>query len=231
MNDVFSLARAARSRLVRLLPAGLRPAGRRLAGLRPAGRRLAGLWLASTLLLGGCAGLVTQNPASTLEPVNAVEAEGAERLMLQGYDLVAYFTEGRAVPGVAAHQSVYEKVAFRFASAEHEAMFERAPTKHLPQFGGFCASGMVYAIPSGGDPTVWRLIDGRLYVFGGQGPKEAFELDLPGNLKLAHHYWDTEVAGRNSVLQRIYRLVFRVPHFASSEELARRVAQAKAAGK
>lgn len=205
---LLSLARAARARLPRVLLAA---------------------WL---LALGGCAGLVVQNPGGALEPVNAVEAEGAERLMLQGYDLVAYFAQGRVQPGLAAHQSVYENVAFRFASAEHKAMFERAPTKYLPQFGGFCASGMVYAIPSGGDPRVWRIIDDKLYIFGGQGPKEAFELDLAGNLKLAHHYWDTEVAGRNSVLQRAYRLVFRVPHFASSEDLARRVAAAKAgAGK
>lgn len=192
---------------------------------------LTAMLLALALGLQGCAGFIVQNPDSPLKPVNAAEAPGAGRLLLQGYDLVAYFVDGRATPGVAAHQSTYEGVDFRFASAEHKAMFDRDPARYLPQFGGFCANGMVYAIPSGGDPRTWSLIDGKLYVFGGQGSKDAFELDLPGNLKLAHHYWDTEAAGRNSVLQRAYRLVWRVPHYKSSEEIARLVAQAKARGK
>ena len=52
---------------------------------------------------------------------------------------------------------------------------------------------------------------------------------VPGNLALANTYWSTEVAGSNSFWQRTKRLIFRVPHYASGEELARRVAAARAA--
>ena len=83
-------------------------------------------------------------------------------------------------------------------------------------------------IPWGGDADTWQIIDGKLYIFGGQGSKDAFELDVAGNLALADKYWDDEVDGSNSFFQRTKRLVFRVPHYKSGEELAEQVAAAKA---
>ena len=188
--------------------------------------------LASTglllLALGGCSAMLAQNPSGALKPVNAV-ADGADaRVMLKGADVVAYFTEARYAQGQPQIKSDYEGVTFRFASAANKALFDAAPQKYQPQFGGYCADGVVYAIPWGGDADTWRMIDGKLYIFGGQGSKDAFELDVPGNLKLAHQYWDAEIAGGNSFVQRAKRLVFRVPHYKSGEELARRVAEAKA---
>jgi len=117
---------------------------------------------------------------------------------------------------------------FRFASAEHKAAFDAAPQKYLPQYGGFCTNGIVYAIPWGGDADTWRMIDGKLYIFGGRGSQEAFELDVPGNMKLAEKYWAEEVSGSNSFWQRSKRLVFKVPHYKSGDELAKAVADAKA---
>ena len=107
-------------------------------------------------------------------------------------------------------------------------MFDAKPQQYLPQYGGFCANGIVYGIPWGGDADTWRLQDGKLYIFGGQGSKDAFELDLPRNTALADQYWRDEVAGSNSFVQRSWRLVMRVPHYKNGEELARDVAAAKA---
>jgi hypothetical protein len=194
-------------------------------GLR---RAVVAAGLAGTLVLTGCSALVAQNPSGALRPVNAVADGAEERLMLKGADVVAYFTQGRYVPGVPAHRSVHEGVAFRFASAGHKALFDAAPQKYLPQFGGYCTNGIVYAIPWGGDADSWRLIDGKLYIFGGAASRDAFELDVPGNLKLAQKYWADEVAGSNSFVQRSKRLVWRVPQYRSGEELARDVAQARA---
>jgi len=99
----------------------------------------------------------------------------------------------------------------------------------MPQFGGYCANGIAYAIPWGGDADTWKIIDGKLYIFGGQGSKDAFALDEKKNLALAEAYWKDEVAGSHSFIQRSKRLIFRVPHYQSGEELARAVANAKAA--
>ncbi|MFM2112351.1 MAG: hypothetical protein RLZZ271_1011, partial [Pseudomonadota bacterium] len=94
-----------------------------------------------------------------------------------------------------------------------------------------CANGIVYGIPWGGDADAWKIINGKLYIFGGKASQEGFELDEKANLALANQYWASEVAGSNSFIQRAKRLVLRVPHYKSGEELARLVAQSRAAGR
>lgn len=190
--------------------------------------RLAAIGVLATAGLAGCSSMSAQNPSGALRPVNAAADNADERVMLKGADVVAYFTQNRYMPGTPQFRSVHEGVAFRFASAEHKALFDANPGRYLPQFGGYCANGIVYAIPWGGDADRWRIIDGKLYIFGGQGSKDAFELDIPGNIKLAEQYWTTEVAGAHSFWQRSKRLVFRVPHYQSGEELEKRVAEARA---
>jgi hypothetical protein len=184
--------------------------------------------VAFAAFLAGCAPLVTQSPGEGLSPVNAV-ADGPDRhLMLFGYDVVSYFTEGHEKPGLPAIKTVYKDVTFRFASPEHKALFDATPGKYIPQFGGYCSNGIVYGIPWGGDVDHWKIIDGKLYMFGGQGSYDAFMLDVPRNMVLANKYWDEEVKGSNAFIQRTWRLVFRVPHYKTGKELAEEVARAKA---
>lgn len=190
------------------------------------GRRTAVL-LAAALAASGCSPLVTQSPNEGMRPVNVQAGDNGARLMLGGHDVVAYFAEGRHRMGDPAITSVYKGVTFRFATPEHKARFDRDPAAHLPQYGGYCANGIVYAIPWGGDADSWRIVDGKLYIFGGAGSKAAFELDVPGNIRLADGYWKDEVAGSNAFLQRTRRLVAKVPHYKSGEELAALVAAAR----
>ncbi len=178
-------------------------------------------------LLGGCSAITAQNPSSALKPVNAVADGGDDHVMLKGADVTAYFTQGRYVQGSSQIKSVYEGVTFRFASAQTKALFDANPKKYLPEYGGYCANGIVYAIPWGGDADSFKMIDGKLYMFGGQGSRDGFDLDVAGNLKLADKYWADEVAGNNSWFQRYKRLVFRVAHYKSGGELAKMVADTK----
>ncbi len=190
-------------------------------------RILTALALSSALILGGCAAINAQNPSGNLRPVNAHVVGEQSTVMLKGHDVVSYFTTGKHAQGDAKFASTYENVNFYFASAEHKALFDKEPTKYIPQFGGYCANGVVYGIPWGGDADTWRIEGGKLYIFGGRQSKDAFELDVPGNLKLAQKYWDEEIKGNNSFIQRSKRIVFKVPHYKSGEELAKMVAAAK----
>jgi YHS domain-containing protein len=183
--------------------------------------------LASVVLFTGCAAITAQNPGGKLTPVNAHAVEGSSRVMLKGHDVVAYFTQGKHAMGSAQFASVYEGITFQFASAEHKALFDKEPAKYQPQYGGYCANGIVYGIPWGGDADSWRMIDGKLYIFGGAGSRDGFFLDTPGNIKLADKYWAEEVSGSNSFWQRTKRLTFRVTHYKSGSELAAAVAASK----
>lgn len=178
--------------------------------------------------LAGCGPIKVQNPSSSLKPVNAVADATDSRVMLKGADVVAYFTQSKYVQGDVNFKSDFEGVTFRFSSAENKALFDKEPKKYLPEYGGYCANGIAYGIPWGGDADTWKMINGKLYIFGGQESKEGFEIDEARYLQLADKYWKEEIAGNNSFLQRSKRLVFKVPHYKTGEEVAKEVAAARA---
>jgi YHS domain-containing protein len=178
----------------------------------------------SMVALSGCGAIVAQNPSGNYKPVNAAVGSPEERLFLQGADVTAYFTQGAYVQGSAQFRSTYEGVNFRFASAQSKALFDQSPAQYLPQYGGYCANGVMFGIPWGGNADSWKIADGKLYIFGGQASKDAFLLEEKRHIALADQYWAEEVQGGNSFLQRAKRLIFRVPHYQSGAEQARRVA-------
>jgi YHS domain-containing protein len=154
-------------------------------------------------------------------PMRTTSDATTSNLMLMGYDAVAYFTDNDAVKGDPAIHAEHLGVTWRFASEQHRSLFLAAPEKYMPQFGGYCANGINYAVPwgAGGGPNTWRIYRGKLYVFGGQGARDHFEMDTERNLELAHRYWNDEVAGSNALLTRLKRLVFRVPHYKTDKML------------
>lgn len=165
--------------------------------------------LAFLLLLSGCGSM------------NVVSDGADSRLMLKGYDPVAYFTDGKPVPGRPDIKAEHQGVTYRFASEDHRRLFLANAAKYVPQYGGWCSNGLVYAIPLGGEPTNFKIIDGKLYLFGGSRSKIYFEMDQEKNLKLADHYWETEVKDSNWRMQSWKRVWFsRVPHYKTNKELA-----------
>ncbi len=194
-------------------------------------RRLAAvIALGALTTLMGCAAINAQNPSGALKPVNAHVVDDVSPVMLKGHDVVSYFTQNKHAMGDAKFASQYEGVTFRFANAEHKALFDKEPAKYIPQYGGYCANGIVYGIPWGGDADTWMIQNGKLYIFGGQGSKDGFEVDVPANMALAEKYWAEEVKGNNSFVQRTKRLMFKVPHYKSGDDIAKLVAAKKAKG-
>jgi YHS domain-containing protein len=195
-------------------------------------RTFKALLLTAALALSACAPLITQSPNEGWRPVNVKPAPEAGRLLIDGYDVVAFFTENKARPGSAAIRSDYKGVSLYFVSAENKSKFDADPQAYLPQYGGYCANGIVYGIPWGGDGNSYRIFNGKLYMFGGIGSVKGFELDVPGNIALADKYWKEEVEGSNAFLQRVKRSAFaRVPHYRTGPELAALVAEKERAGK
>jgi enamine deaminase RidA (YjgF/YER057c/UK114 family) len=89
------------------------------------------------------------------------------RLSIGGYDPVAYFTEGRPVPGKPDYEYVWHKLRWHFASSEHREMFSRDPEHYAPQYDGYCAMGAALgaaAHKDTPDPFAWTIVDGKLYL-------------------------------------------------------------------
>ena len=163
--------------------------------------------------------VATLGACASTGPTNSI-TDGADGVvMLKGHDPVTYFTIGKHTLGNPGIKAVHEGATYRFASEENKAMFNKEPGKYVPQYGGFCANGIVYGIPWGGDPDTWKIIDGKLYIFGGASSRNYFLMDEKKNIQLADQYWADEIKGSNAFVRRYYRLVARVAHYKTGAQL------------
>jgi YHS domain-containing protein len=89
-----------------------------------------------------------------------------DNLAIQGFDPVAYFTQGKAVKGSKDNAVYYQGVTYYFSSAVNKEAFKKEPAKYEPQYGGWCA----YAMGAKGekvnvDPKTFKVLNGKLYLF------------------------------------------------------------------
>jgi YHS domain-containing protein len=116
-------------------------------------------------------------------------------LAMQGYDPVAYFTQGEPTKGDYRISSVYNDATYRFANEEHKAAFEADPEAYLPQYGGYCAFGAAMGFKFDGDPEYWKIVDGELFLNLSKDIQVRWEEDIPGLVERADTNW-TNIADK-----------------------------------
>jgi YHS domain-containing protein len=103
----------------------------------------------------------------------AVNTGGSGDVAIMGYDPVAYFTESHAVKGSPEFRHEWLGAVWHFASAENRDAFAANPISYAPQYGGLCARSVAHnKITVDIDPTLWRVLDGKLYLFSGRAGLE-----------------------------------------------------------
>jgi YHS domain-containing protein len=117
------------------------------------------------------------------------QATDVPRVALKGYDVVAYFTGSKAQPGSVNFRTDFDGMRYQFSSAENKAAFSADPDRYLPQFGGFCAMGISKGKKFESDPTLWKIIDDKLYVFSSPIALEATGKD-PEIMARARLQWE-----------------------------------------
>jgi YHS domain-containing protein len=130
-------------------------------------------------------GLSLAGPALALDPVYS----NWRGLALSGYDPVAYFTDGKPVPGSASFTLEWMGATWRFASAEHRDAFTANPLLYAPQYGGYCAWAVSQDRTASSDPEAWRIVDGKLYLNYSRDVQKQWETDVPGNIRKADTNW------------------------------------------
>ena len=90
----------------------------------------------------------------------------SDNVSIQGYDVVAYFTQNEALRGSKKFSSQYEGVNYWFRSADNKKKFEENPRKYAPQYGGWCAFAMgAKNAKVASDPQTFKVYNGKLYLF------------------------------------------------------------------
>ena len=100
-------------------------------------------------------------------------------LAIDGYCPVSYHTLNKAVLGGASFASTYKGFTYRLADAETKARFDADPQKYVPQLGGLCttALGGPYGNRFSADPTVFRIHEGKLYLYSSERAARSFDKD------------------------------------------------------
>ena len=106
-----------------------------------------------------------------------------------GYDPVAYFTQGKPVMGNPSIALNHGGAQWHFSTTENRDAFKADPERYAPQFGGYCAWAVSQGYTAKGEPEVWKIVDGKLYLNYSSGVQQTWEGDIPGNIQRADANW------------------------------------------
>ena len=112
-------------------------------------------------------------------------------LAVQGYDVVAYFTQDKPVKGESAFQYEHDGGIYHFSNAANRDVFASDPEKYVPAYGGYCAYGVVQGSKVPIEPDKFTIVDGKLYLNYNASVQSTWEKDIPGYITKADKNWTT----------------------------------------
>lgn len=140
------------------------------------------------VVLGTGVAVSKQEPAISGKPLDhAVNA--SEGVAIHGYDPVAYIEDHEAAPGSPEFSANWQGVEWWFTSARNRARFLQDPAGYAPQYGGFEAYGVALGKSYDVDPTVFDVIDGRLYLHRNERVRELWQRNPEGYITEADETW------------------------------------------
>lgn len=116
-------------------------------------------------------------------------ADPTSDVAINGYDPVAYFTEGEPIEGNAEYSFSWQGAVWHFSSDENRDLFAAAPEKYAPQYGGYCAYAVSRGYTAPTVPEAWSIVDGKLYLNFSLGVRKTWAKDIAGNIIKADKNW------------------------------------------
>jgi len=107
----------------------------------------------------------------------------------EGYDVVSYFSQSKAIEGDRSHSVEWSGVEWRFSSAANRDKFTDNPEKYAPQYGGYCAYAVSQGYSAGIDPEAWTVEGGKLYLNYSKSVQKTWVSDKADYIKLADDNW------------------------------------------
>ena len=108
---------------------------------------------------------------------------------INGYDPVAYFTEGKPIKGNGWNVTEHDGVTYMFANKKNRKKFEADPQMYLPAYGGYCAYGVAVGKKFEIDPEAWKIESGKLYLNLDAEIQKKWLKDIPGYIQKANANW------------------------------------------
>lgn len=110
-------------------------------------------------------------------PAFGQDGDETRKPELKGFSPAAYLLQGKAVRGAPEHSVTYHGKLYYLSSDEEKKKFQEDPEKYLPRFGGLCttALGGSYGNRFAGDPEVFDVHEGRVYLFSSERARRAYQ--------------------------------------------------------
>ena len=114
------------------------------------------------------------------------------KIALEGYSPVSYVDLNLAQRGDKDFVAEHKGVKYFFVDADQKRKFEANPQKYLPEFGGYCATGVAVGAKFRTDPNKFLVRNGKLYLFLNSIEVDAKQLWLADERKMtkkAYENW------------------------------------------
>ncbi len=117
---------------------------------------------------------------------------------VSGYDVVAYFglpqakvgvSQVKPVPGREDITAEHNGALFAFSTEKNRDLFLKNPAKYTPKYDGHCSYGVAVGNKVPGNPELWRIVDGQLFLNITADVEATWERDIPGHIKKANRKW------------------------------------------
>jgi len=112
-------------------------------------------------------------------------------IAVNGYDVVAYFTESKPVKGNDEHTVIWNDAIWLFATAEHARLFKTNPEKYAPQYGGYCAFGCSRGYKAKTEPDAWSIVNSKLYLNYNLQVRDTWSRNANEYIKKADTAWQS----------------------------------------
>jgi YHS domain-containing protein len=139
------------------------------------------------------AGVLAASPvlAARNKKVRAISNGRSGDFANEGYDATAYFDRNEARVGAPEPEFRWKGGVWRFETEKARAKFEGSPEAFAPQFGGYCTNAMSLRKIVPANPQVWRMKDGKLYLFAAKAGGAKFDKDPEAMIAKTIAHWIT----------------------------------------
>ncbi len=129
--------------------------------------------------------MLLMNSALAASPQVNPEGDAA----IQGYDVMAYWNQEKAVQGNPDISFEYKDATWHFVSAENRDKFAADPEKYAPQYGGYCAYAAAKGSVVGIDVNAWSIHNDKLYLNYNKAVRAIWSLDEDGYIAKGDANW------------------------------------------
>ena len=105
-----------------------------------------------------------------------------------GYDAVSYQSD-EPVRGEARYNHFWNGAIWFFSSEANRDAFRDDPETYAPAFDGYCAWAASQGYKAPGDPLVYAVVDGQLFLQVHERAQELWEADIPQHIADGEENW------------------------------------------